>query len=284
MNAIKTLVLGGGGLAGLGWLAGLLLGLKESGIDLRDADQVIGTSAGAATAAQLRSAQSIEMLYARQTEPALIADEAPPSMRQLAELMNVFPKLMAITDSGERMRAIGWVAKRTKSVAPQVRRAMIEKRLTDHSWPVAALTITAVDAESGALVTFDSNSGLELVDAVAASCAAPGVWPVVEIDGRSFIDGGVFSSDNAQLASGSQCVLIVSPMGNVATFPQGFRLSDQVAALAGTGAKVLAIEPNSEARTAMGTNPFDPGTRIPSAWAGRTQGKAVAQEVADFWT
>ena len=283
MNSSKSLVFGGGGIAGLGWLAGLIYGLFEAGVDLRDADRMIGTSAGAATAAQLFSSQTIERLYARQTEPALIADETPPSLVQLAKTMATFTKLLAIADSGERMRAMGALAKATPSVPPEVRRAMIERRLADHVWPQAALTITAVDADSGELVAFDAASGIGLVDAVGASCAVPGVWPVVALGGRSYIDGGVLSADNAQLAAGSARVLVLSPFGHSGPFAPGFRLADQIVALEAAGTSVLAIEPDPAARASMGANPLDPAIRIPSAMAGRVQGKGMAVQIADFW-
>ena len=283
MSGGKTLVLGGGGIAGLGLLAGVLYGLFGAGIDLRDADRMIGASAGAATAAQLRSSQSIERLYARQTEPALIADETPPSMEQLAQTLAAYPKLMAIADHAERMRAMGALAKGAASVAPEVRRAMIERRLADHIWPDAALTVTAVDADSGELVTFEAASGVGLVDAVGASCAVPGVWPVVEIDGRVYMDGGMHSADNAQLAADSGRVVIVSPFGHSAPFAAGFRLADQVAELERGGARVLVIEPDPVARAAMGANPLDPAIRIPSALAGHAQGLAAADRVGSFW-
>ena len=82
----RALVLGGGGLAGLGWFAGLFHAMAQQGTDLRDADRMIGTSAGSATAAQLRSTQSLEQMFARQTDPALIADEQAPNMAAIAEL------------------------------------------------------------------------------------------------------------------------------------------------------------------------------------------------------
>ena len=283
MSGGKALVLGGGGIAGLGWLAGVLYGLLEEGVDLRDADRMIGTSAGAATAAQLRSSQSIERLYARQTETALIADETPPSMEQLARTFAAYPKLLAIADTVERMHALGALAKSAQSVAPEVRRAMIERRLADHVWPQAALTITAIDADSGEQVAFDAASGIGLVDAVGASCAVPGVWPVVAIGARSYMDGGVLSADNAHLAAGAERVLIVSPFGHSAPFAPGSRLGDQVAELERGGARVLVIELDPAARTAMGANPLDPSIRIPSAHAGRTQGMAAAGETAKFW-
>lgn len=280
----KVLVLGGGGLAGLGWFAGLFHGLSQQGTDLRNADRMIGTSAGSATAAQLRSGLALERLYANQTDPALIADEAAPNMAAIAELMQVFPKLNAISDHNERMQAVGQLAKTATTVPPAVRRAMIERRLSDHAWPAAKLTITAVDAESGALVAFDASSGVSLVDAVAASCAVPGVWPLVEIAGKSYFDGGGYTVDNAHLAAGAERVVIASPLGSASTAPAGFHLTDAVAALEAAGSKVLVIDPDPASRAAMGANPLDPAVRRPSAEAGLAQGLRLAASVGAFWS
>lgn len=280
----KALVLGGGGLAGLGWFAGLFRGMAQQGTDLRDADRMIGTSAGSATAAQLRSGLALERIYANQTDPALIADESAPNMAAIAELMQSFPKLNAISDHGERMRAVGLMAKAAATVPPAVRRAMIERRLSEHSWPSAPLKITAVDAESGVLVTFDSSSGISLVDAVAASCAVPGVWPLVEIAGKSYFDGGGYSVDNAHLAHGSERVVIASPFGSASPAPAGYHLTDAVAVLEAAGTKVLVIDPDRDARAAMGSNPLDPAARRPSAEAGFAQGLRRAESVGKFWS
>jgi NTE family protein len=279
----KALVLGGGGLAGLGWFAGLFHGMSLQGTDLRDADRMIGTSAGSATAAQLRSRQTLELLYARQTDPALIGDEAPPSMAAMAELMASFPQLNAIIDHAERMRAVGQMALDADTVAPEVRRAMIERRLSQHDWPEAMLSITAIDADSGALVAFDSSSEVSLIDAVSASCAVPGAWPVVEIAGRHYIDGGAYTVDNAHLAAGAERVVIASPFGTVSPAQQGFHLNDAVAALESGGTRVMTIEPDAQSRTAMGANPLDPATRRPSAEAGFAQGTRLADSVGRFW-
>lgn len=284
MTVAKTLVLGGGGIAGLGWLAGLLCGLLENGADLRDADRMIGTSAGAATAAQLRSSQSIETLFARQSDPALIADEQPPGLDRLEQVLTSYKALMVITDQAERLAAMGVMALSTNPVQPSIRRAMIERRLPDHDWPECPLTITAVDVSTGALVIFDRLSRTGLVDAVAASCAVPGVWPAVAIGNSKYMDGGVFSSDNAHLAAGSERVLIASPLGNVSPFPNGYRLADQVATLEANGARVMTIFPDTAARTAMGSNPLDPAVRGPSAFAGREQGRSLAAQVSAFWS
>jgi NTE family protein len=160
---------------------------------------------------------------------------------------------------------------------------MIERRLSDHDWPKAALTITAVDVGNGALAAFDAASGVSLVDAVSASCAVPGISPVVEIAGRHYMDGGVYSVDNAHLAAGAERVIVASPFGSVSPAPAGFHLNDAVAALEAGGSKVLVIEPDVEVRTAMGANPLDPAVRKPSAEAGFAQGKKLAQQVGEFW-
>ena len=284
MNGSKTLVLGGGGLAGLGWYAGLFHGLAQSGVDLRDADRMIGTSAGSATAVQMRGTDSLEHLYVRQTDPALIADETPPDMSAMMALMAAFPKLNAIADHGDRMRAIGKMATDAITVTPDVRRFMIEQRLSSHDWPKTSLTITAVNVDTGNLQLFDATSGVSLVDAVAASCAVPGVWPVVTIEGRRYMDGGVFTVDNAALAMGAERVVIASPFGGASTAAKGYHLNDAVAALEASGSKVLVIEPDAGTRAAMGVNPLDPSVRKPSAEAGFIQGKQIAENLGKFWS
>ena len=97
-------------------------------------------------------------------------------------------------------------------MAEPVRRAVIAARLPSHEWPAHPLVVTAIDAHSGAFTRFDASSGVPLVDAVAASCAVPGVWPPVSIGGRRYIDGGVRSVTNADLASGCGRVLVLAPM------------------------------------------------------------------------
>jgi NTE family protein len=136
---------------------------------------------------------------------------------------------------------------------------------------------------SGDLAVFDATSGVPLVDAVAASCAVPGVWPVVAIDGMNYMDGGVYSVDNAHLAAGAERVIIASPFGSVAPAPAGFHLNDAVAKLKSAGSKVLVIEPDAAARVAMEANALDPAVRKPSAEAGYVQGKLLAEQVGHFW-
>ena len=89
---------------------------------------------------------------------------------------------------------------------------MIADRLPSHAWPARALLIVAVDAHTGRHRAFDRDSGVPLVDAVAASCAVPGIWPPVTIGATRWVDGGVRSSDNADLAADHERVLVLAPM------------------------------------------------------------------------
>jgi NTE family protein len=75
MGEGRALVLGGGGVAGIAWMTGLLAGLADAGQDVTGADLLVGTSAGAAVAAQVGSGLSLDALFARQTDPALQARE-----------------------------------------------------------------------------------------------------------------------------------------------------------------------------------------------------------------
>jgi NTE family protein len=132
----------------------------------------------------------------------------------------------------------------------------------------------AVDAESGAVRVFDRESGVSLIDAMAASCAVPGVWPPVTIGARRYVNGGVRSSDNADLAIGAARVVIVSPLGWDSPLPSLFPLRSVVSQLRADGTEVTVLAPDAASAAAIGPNPLDPATRTPAAEAGRAQGRA----------
>jgi NTE family protein len=163
------------------------------------------------------------------------------------------------------------------------RRAIIETRLPVHMWPEPRLLIVAVDTETGEEYIMDRTSGVSLVDAVSASCAVPGIWPPVTIAGHRYMDGGVRSATNADLAHGSDRILILNPLGANANF-LGAGLDSAVAALEREGSQVLVIAPDAASTTAIGLNPLDPATRQPSALAGRLQGRELTASVAALWT
>jgi NTE family protein len=149
------------------------------------------------------------------------------------------------------------------------------------------MIVVAVDAHTGELAAFDRDSGVDLADAVTASTALPGMVPTHSINGARYIDGGVRSNENADLASGYANVVVLSPLGGRSgTLPEGqfeglrrppgADLGSQVEGLRKGGSRVEVITPDADSRAAMGTNQMDPATRIPAARAGFAQGKQEA--------
>ncbi|MFI2120531.1 patatin-like phospholipase family protein [Streptomyces sp. NPDC020299] len=274
----EALVLGGGGVGGIAWMTGLLTGLADGGQDVTGADVTVGTSAGSAVAAQLGSGLTLAELYARQVDPALQAAEIMAEMDLEGFAADIAAAMGGAATVADMRRAVGKVALGATTVPEPERRAVIESRLPVHLWPARALRIVAVDAGTGEPRVFDSACGVNLVDAVAASCAVPGVWPPVTIDGRRYVDGGVRSIANADYASGASRVLVVVPMGGTEPFPSDAPLEQAVAQLRAQGAEVLVVEPDEPSLSAIGPNPLDPSTRGPAAEAGRTQGRTLRLE------
>ena len=273
MQGDQALVLGGGGVAGIAWTTGLLTGLAEAGQDVTGADLIIGTSAGATVAAQVGSGLPLDDLFARQTQPALQSREIPIEL-DLDKLAADWAEAMAgVTSAEEMLRRAGAYALAADTVPEAKRRAVIESRLPSRAWPTRRVQLVAVDAETGQPYVFDSQSGAELVDAVAASCAVPGIWPPVTIGGRRYIDGGVRSSDNADLAQGSERIVIISPLGYDSPIPSPQPLRQVVGQLRDQGSEVIVMAPDQASAAAIGANPLDPATRVPAAEAGRAQGR-----------
>jgi NTE family protein len=271
----RALVLGGGGVAGIAWETGVLAGLAEEGVEVAaGADHVVGTSAGAAVAGQLASGLPLPELLRRQTDPALQNHELTPTGMTVAKLMERWIALAAeFTDPAELRRRIGELALTAATVPEAERREVIAARLPRHEWPRWRLTVVAVDARSGDVRLFAAD---DLVDAVAASCAVPGIWPPVTIDGAAYIDGGIRSADNADLAAGHDRVLVLSPMAVPG-------LAEEIAALERGGARVALITPDEASAAAFGADPLAPEVRAPAARAGLAQGRQVVAAVREVW-
>lgn len=297
-----ALVLGGGGAAGNAWTIGVIAGLAAAGLDMTEAaDLVIGTSSGATAAAHVRSgippAELLASMLSEQVRPVGQHREQPPSL----PMATVFERMRAIgaaaTSAAELRRAMGAFGLESDSIlgpGAAQRRALVAARLPRPEWPDRPMIVVAVDAHTGELAVFDRDSGVDLVDAVTASTALPGLAPTHGINGTRYINGGVRSSDNADLASGYANVVVLSPFGGRSqTVPEragqfeglrrapewGTDLASQVEALRKQGSHVEVITPDADSRAAMGTNQMDPATRIPSARAGFAQGKQEATHV-----
>ncbi|MGY0004661.1 patatin-like phospholipase family protein [Micromonospora sp. I033] len=274
----RALVLGGGGVTGVAWELGLLAGLAARGVDLTGAELVVGTSAGSVVGAQVCAGTPVEELYAAQLRPARHEVAARLGVGVLARWA------WAGARGRDEVRArarVGAMALAARTPTEESRRAVIAARLPVAQWPARRLLVTAVDAASGEFVVFDAGSQVALVDAVGASCAVPGVWPPVTIGGRRFVDGGVRSAVNADLAAGAQRGGVPAPTR--ARFGAMPRLSAPVAGLESAGARVAVVSPDRAARAAIGRNVLDPARRAASARAGFAQAAAVAEEVAAVW-
>jgi NTE family protein len=274
----RALVLGGGGVTGIAWELGMLAGLADNGVELTSADLVVGTSAGSVVGAQVLSGTSIEDLYAEQLADA--TGEIAARMGNGALVRFVIASLWP--GDGRRGRAyLGRAALAARTVPESERRAVIESRLRSNQWPERRLLITAVDAESGDVRVFDRDSGVPLSEAVAASCAVPIVWPPITIRGRRYIDGGVRSIANADLAFGCDRVVVLAPV-TVALRRSG-RIASQLGGL-GPGVRSVVVSPDAEARGAIGRNVLDPAKRAASARAGRRQAASAISAVGDVWS
>ncbi|MFF8784612.1 patatin-like phospholipase family protein [Streptomyces sp. NPDC015125] len=276
-----ALVLGGGGLTGIGWEIGVLAGLAEAGLDLADADAVIGTSAGSIVGAHLTSRHlTLEEMYEHQlAAPDTARSAARMGPAALARFAAIALRSRDVVSFGVRMGKLA-VAARTVTEAEQ--RTAIARTLNLTDWPARRLVITAVDAATGERTAFDDTSGVRLLDAVGASCAVPGIYPPVTIDGTRWIDGGVHSSANADLATGYDRVVIVAPMAASGGPIAGPRAQGEQ--LARRGARVCVLIPDRAARAAFGRNVLDPAKRADAARAGRRQAAAQVARIRQVWS
>ncbi|MEV4945787.1 patatin-like phospholipase family protein [Streptomyces sp. NPDC053755] len=276
-----ALVLGAGGLTGAGWETGVLYGLAEAGVDLSTADLIVGSSAGSVVGALLGSgAFTPAELY----EGRLDGAPGEPAARLGAGTILRYALAMLTSRTPEAYgRKLGRLALAAATVDAATRRETVARRLGPVArWPEGGrLLVTAVDALSGELTVYGPDSGVDLVDAVTASCAIPGLWPPAIVEGRRLIDGGVHSTANAHLAAGHDRVVVLAPnaSGN-GTIASPAR---QGAALAAAGARVEVVTPDAASRQAIGRGGLDPARREHAARAGRAQAAAHAPAVAALW-
>ncbi|GAB3142085.1 patatin-like phospholipase family protein [Microbispora hainanensis] len=278
----RALVLGGGGPTGIAWEAGVLAGLAEQGIDVRDADLVVGTSAGAVVGAQIAAGLHPEQLMEAQLAPANGERLVKPTAMGVMRLIWSLKRSKSPQEFGIRMGRIA----RTAVTAPEEERlAEIGRRLGEvRDWPKTRFLVPAVDADSGEPAIFDAESGVDLVHAVAAGTAAPGIRPPASIGGRTYIDGGMRSPGNVDLAAGHDRVIVIAPLTRGGGPLTG--VEEQIAQLgAGTRAVLITAGP-ARWREITGKGlggMLDPSRRAPAATAGKAEGIRVAAEAANVW-
>ncbi len=296
-------MLGGGGSTGNAWMLGVLAGLQQAGVDAAGAELLVGTSAGATTAAQIAFRDPVELHEATlgrgprdaalRTGSATAASEpdarrAPrPVHAAVSEQLDRTARIIAMsTDPSDMRRRMGAAALQLDGASDPARsarwRAVVASRLPELRWPARDLRIVAVDASDGSPVVFERDSGVDLADAVAASCASGAPHPV---GGRRCIDGGYRRNENADLAIGSARVLVLSPFGGRSRHPQVWRmqLAAQTEELRAAGSIVEIVRPVAEAARLIGANAMDPSLRPDAARAGFAQGAALADRLGAFW-
>lgn len=292
-----ALVLSGGGSVGIAWEIGVAAGLARAGVDVRNADFITGTSAGAAVGAQLALRRDLEELVSRQRDIGQRASAnpentaaGPGAQQRMAELFTMFAQ--AMTSDGppeERRAAIGKFALAADAL-PEDRFVASFRYLKGEAWP-GRFACTAVDALTGEFAVWDAQAGVELDRAVASSCAVPGVFAPITINGRRYIDGGMRSGTNADLASGHDKVLIISLLGGppatgtrqTRITPAG-QLDSEIAGLTESGSDVELIEADDAAGQKMGINLMDPSAIEAAVGEGIRQGESEASRLRDFWS
>ncbi|GLZ01703.1 patatin-like phospholipase family protein [Actinoplanes sp. NBRC 103695] len=273
----RAVVLGGGGVTGVAWEIGLIHGLAEQGVDLSAADLFVGTSAGSVVAAQITAGAALDQLYARE-----LADTTGDRNAAIGAGVKMRFAISAVLP-GDPARGRAWLGRaalRARTVPESERRAAIATRVTGDDWPATRLRIPAVAAETGQVVVFDNDSGVSLIDAVAASCAVPLVWPPMTVNGARYVDGGVRSIANVDLATGYGRVVVLAPA--TLSLRRETRPGEQTAAL-GPGVRKICVEPGATALKAIGSNPLSPERRAAAAEAGRAQSAGVIDDIRAVW-
>jgi NTE family protein len=272
----RALVLGGGGVAGVAWEAGMVGGLQDAGVDLTSADLIVGTSAGAIIGSFVGHGVDVAEAVGR-----LPADGVggPPIEINMNAVLSAFAILFDEgVDPVDARAQVGRLALEAPVDSGRTRLEDIARRLPSHEWPSRPLLVTAVDTADGAFVVWDRDSGVPLPKAVMASCCVPCVFPPVEINGRHYMDGGARSVTSADLAKGASAVVVLEPMAHLS--PRA-ALERELRELG--DARIAAIGADEAAVEVFGVNIFDQALWKPALEAGRMQAATAAAEIRAVW-
>ena len=297
----RALVLGGGGPVGIAWEAGLLAGLLEGGVDVREADYVLGTSAGSFVGSQVaggrdmrKTCEAIIAEEARQASAAEVAQPKPAGDRPSGPApMMTLMRLMQEAAEGRRpadevRRELGAFALAAATVDEATFIKSFGRSLAEGGqWPARHFACTAVDTATGDFQVWDNDSGVGLAQAVASSCSVPGVYPPITINGKRYMDGGMRSGTNADLAKGHDKVILVAVRigaGDPAALERSkAALDKEIKVLTDAGAEVEVITPDEASAAAFGNNLMNARVRPAAARAGLEQGRALAAKLKAFW-
>lgn len=278
----RALVLAGGGYVASSWEIGLVTGMADAGLDVRNADLFVGTSAGARVALDLTSGKPLEDFYQQRTGPDGPRLESPPRVDWARLRADLNAAKQAGGKTTEILQRYGALA--LTVAAASDRRPVVASQLPMQDWPEQNVFITAVNAETGERRAFDRKSGIDLVDAIIATTASFGSPPLL-FEGQHYIDGGYHSGDNADLAICFDRVLILS----LHAPPEAMRLvslESAVESLRVAGSQVEVIHPDEETLAALVATggQMNPASGRPAAIAGRQQGqRALSERITSLW-
>jgi NTE family protein len=303
-EAPDVLVLGGGGILGEAWLTAVLVGIEDAaGVDPRECEGYVGTSAGSIVAAALVAGVDPRSRLGELPEQPPVedadlgGDDDAGLLGRALELGLAAGGTVAAPLAAVGLRSMdpaGAVLRRTalaRIPAGQRSLARLGRELEGAGarWD-GRLSVSAVEVESGRRVMFGAPGAPEasVGAAVEASCAIPGVFRPVSLGGRSYVDGGVWSPTNLDRAPAQRGtrVLCLNPTGSMragrasALGALGL-LSRSLAGvealtLQRRGARVTTVSPDAGSLRAMGSNLMDPRPRSRVTAAGLSQGRALA--------
>jgi NTE family protein len=292
----RALVLGGGGPVGIAWESGLVAGLARGGVDLGRADFTMGTSAGSFVGARLAMGAEAATLAdpilaeaARTASPRTGGSARAPA--DLSKLMSLMADAQGgVRNPAEARAEIGAFALAADTVSEAEFIASFGRsfaELADDAWPERGFACTAVDAETGGFQFWTKTSGVGVTRAVASSCSVPGVYPPVTLKGRRYIDGGMRSSTNADMAAGYDLVVVVAvrlgAAGGAVAERIAARFDEELESLKEGGSTVVTIVPDAASIEAFGPNLMDFRRRADAAQAGLAQGENHAADLKELW-
>lgn len=289
-----ALVLGAGGQLGAAWEASLVAGLAVHGAV--QPDRIVGTSAGAIIGSQLAVGRSPQVLFEGQLQRAKALARASKSVDEIGDgphaagdsQPSYMTELVRMALAGEEtsqslLAQIGQQALTAPALPEAMFKANFNRMFSDaDAWPTSFVCV-AVNAEDGSLAPWDSSSGVDLVSAVAASSCSPFMALPIAIQGQRFMDGGLRSTTNADLAKGFQRVVVVAPLAaGPMRQPVQAQIARETAIIETVGGKTFVIVPDAIAIEAIGSDSLDASRGKAVAQAGFVQGKAIATEFMTF--
>lgn len=299
------LVLGAGGLTGTAFHAAVLTALAEDvGWDAREAEVIVGTSAGSTSAALVRAGFPPQDYLPRVLGRPLSAEGEA--------ILGGLPPLVDPEPGPGRGRGpasptlLRTAARRPWRYRPGVvlagllppgdrpvdQTGGILRPLFD-TWPQRPLWVCAVRLSDGSRVVFGRDAVASVADAVSASCAVPGYFEPAAIAGERYVDGGVYSFTSLDLVAGLglDVVVVSAPLGttdwvatdpgNVLRVPARAQLEREAAAVRRRGTRVLVLQPDPALRRVMGTRSMVVGKRPVVGVAAREYARAVLRDAWD---